>query len=74
MGNSDVKQACCQLSDLSNRNSLLSERLDLIFVREAGHFLPLAVVTGRVPLFSSPRPPFWASDHGGVFGTLVFGN
>jgi hypothetical protein len=65
---------CCNLSDLSNAKSLLTERIDLIFVREPGHFLPLAVVTGRLPLFPLFRPPFWASDHGGVFGTLVFGN
>lgn len=64
---------CCQLANLSNKNSVLNERIDLIFVRDAGQFLPLAVVTGRLPLLSF-RPPFWASDHGGVFGILSFGH
>jgi endonuclease/exonuclease/phosphatase family metal-dependent hydrolase len=63
---------CCQQSDLANASSLLSERIDLIFVRDAGSFQPLALVTGRVPLFPLATPPHWASDHGGVFGTLIF--
>jgi hypothetical protein len=61
---------CCQAPDLANTQSLLSERIDLIFVRTPGPFQPLAVVTGRLPLLS-PRP-HWASDHSGVFGTLIF--
>jgi endonuclease/exonuclease/phosphatase family metal-dependent hydrolase len=64
---------CCQKPDLSNRISILNDRIDLIFVRDAGELLPLAVVTGRLPLLAF-RPPFWASDHGGVFGTLIFGH
>ena len=64
---------CCQRSDLANRTSLLNERVDLIFVRAPVPFLPLAVLTGRVPLFSFV-PPFWASDHAGVFGALFFGH
>jgi endonuclease/exonuclease/phosphatase family metal-dependent hydrolase len=63
---------CCQQSDLANASSLLSERIDLIFVRDVGSFQPLALVTGRVPLFPLATPPHWASDHGGVFGTLIF--
>lgn len=62
---------CCQNADLSNRVSLLSERIDLIFVSDpwvrAG-----AVVTGRVPIFPLLLPPNWASDHGGVFSKLLF--
>jgi endonuclease/exonuclease/phosphatase family metal-dependent hydrolase len=63
---------CCQLPDLSNTISFLNERIDIIFVR-GGPFLPLAVVTGRVPIFPLTDPPNWASDHGGVFGSLTFG-
>jgi endonuclease/exonuclease/phosphatase family metal-dependent hydrolase len=63
---------CCQLADLSNAMSLLNERVDIIFVR-GSPFLPLALVTGQVPIFPLTEPPNWASDHGGVFGNLTFG-
>jgi endonuclease/exonuclease/phosphatase family metal-dependent hydrolase len=62
---------CCQLEDLSNTESLLDERIDHIFVRD-NSFLPLAFVTGRVPIFPLWFTPNWASDHGGVFGKLFF--
>jgi endonuclease/exonuclease/phosphatase family metal-dependent hydrolase len=63
---------CCQRADLSNTSSLLNERIDLLLVRDAGWFEPFALVTGRVPLLPVATPPNWASDHGGVFGTLFF--
>jgi len=62
---------CCEQADLANKRSLLSERIDLLFVRAAEPFLPAAIVTGRIPL-SLFKPPNWASDHGGVFGKLIF--
>lgn len=62
---------CCQDDDLSNAMSLLDERIDIIFVRDTS-FRPLAFVTGRVPIFPLRQPPNWASDHGGVFGKLIF--
>jgi hypothetical protein len=62
---------CCQEPDLSNTPSLLDERIDIIFVRNTS-FRPLAFVTGRVPIFPLSHPPNWASDHGGVFGKLIF--
>jgi hypothetical protein len=62
---------CCQDKDLLNKRSLLDERIDIIFVRGTS-FLPLAFVTGRVPIFPLSQPPNWASDHGGVFGKLIF--
>ena len=52
--------------------SLLNERIDVIFVREQS-FVPLAFVTGQVPIFPLFLPPNWASDHAGVFGKLTFG-
>ena len=52
--------------------SLLNERIDVIFVREQS-FVPLAFVTGQVPIFPLFLPPNWASDHAGVFGNLTFG-
>jgi endonuclease/exonuclease/phosphatase family metal-dependent hydrolase len=63
---------CCQNADLANPTSLLSERIDLIWVRSGGPFRALAVVTGRVPLLLVSTAPRWASDHGGVAGTLIF--
>jgi endonuclease/exonuclease/phosphatase family protein len=62
---------CCQNADLANPTSLLSERIDLMWVGGGASFQALAVVTGRVPLLFSPAP-HWASDHGGLFGTLIF--
>ena len=62
---------CCQDDDLLNTTSLLDERIDLIFIRDTS-FLPMAFVTGRVPIFPLSLPPNWASDHGGVFGKLIF--
>jgi endonuclease/exonuclease/phosphatase family metal-dependent hydrolase len=62
---------CCQDKDLLNTWSLLDERIDIIFFRGPS-FLPLAFVTGRVPIFPLFLPPNWASDHGGVFGKLIF--
>ncbi|CAB1075264.1 hypothetical protein D1AOALGA4SA_3084 [Olavius algarvensis Delta 1 endosymbiont] len=62
---------CCQDKDLLNTTSLLDERIDIIFVRDTS-FLPLAFVTGRVPILPLSQPPNWASDHGGVFGKLIF--
>jgi hypothetical protein len=63
---------CCQPEELTNTSSALSERIDLILVRHPSVFQPFALVTGRVPLFPIGTPPNWASDHGGVFGTLFF--
>ena len=62
---------CCQNADLANPTSLLSERIDLMWVGGGASFQALAIVTGRVPLLFSPAP-HWASDHGGLFGTLLF--
>jgi endonuclease/exonuclease/phosphatase family metal-dependent hydrolase len=63
---------CCQLADLSNAMSLLTERVDIIFVHDTP-FLPLALVTGQVPIFPLSQPPNWMSDHSGVFANLTFG-
>jgi hypothetical protein len=62
---------CCQDKDLLNTTSELDERIDIIFVRDTS-FLPLALVTGRVPIYPLSQPPNWVSDHGGVFGKLIF--
>lgn len=62
---------CCQLPDLSNKKSDLYERIDNIFVR-TGSFLPLALVTGQLPMFPLNQPPNWDSDHFGVFAEVFF--
>ena len=62
---------CCEFEDLSNIPSIQDERIDIVFVRGAS-FHSLAFVTGRIPIFPLSQPPNWASDHGGVFGKLVF--
>jgi len=62
---------CCEFADMSNRRSDHYERIDIIFARDTS-FLPWAFVTGRVPIFPLRRPPNWASDHGGVFGEIIF--
>lgn len=64
---------CCQEPDLSNRASELDERIDHLFTRSSKPMRSLAFVTGRLPLFRLDTPPYWASDHGGVFGELFFG-
>ncbi|MBI5016910.1 MAG: endonuclease/exonuclease/phosphatase family protein [Deltaproteobacteria bacterium] len=63
---------CCQEPDLSNRTSELYERIDHLFTKSTKPVRSLAFVTGRVPLFPLGTPPNWASDHGGVFGELIF--
>jgi hypothetical protein len=65
---------CCEEADLSNRRSVSSERIDLTFVLSPVRFLPTAIVTGRLPLGLLTRPPFWASDHEGVFTGFIFLN
>ena len=62
---------CCELADLSNMMSDHYERVDIIFVRDTA-FLPMAFVTGKVPIFPLSQPPNWASDHGGVIAKLIF--
>jgi endonuclease/exonuclease/phosphatase family metal-dependent hydrolase len=62
---------CCEFSDLSNVTSDRYERVDIIFVKDT-LFLPLSFVTGKIPIFPLSEPPNWASDHGGVFGKLIF--
>ncbi len=59
---------CCQLSDLSNAESILDSRIDLIFVKQT-RFLGFGWVIGDEPLEAMPN---WASDHAGVFGKLLF--
>jgi endonuclease/exonuclease/phosphatase family metal-dependent hydrolase len=62
---------CCEFEDLSNIPSVQDERIDIVFVQDDS-FKARAFVTGQVPIFTLDQQPSWASDHGGVFGKLIF--
>ena len=62
---------CCQRFDLSNRRSLLDQRIDLIFARADASFLSLGFVS-RTRIPPAPTAPNWGSDHAGVLGRLIF--
>lgn len=62
---------CCEFEDLSNIPSIQDERIDIIFVRDES-FKARAFVTGLLPILPLSIQPNWASDHGGVFGRLIF--
>jgi endonuclease/exonuclease/phosphatase family metal-dependent hydrolase len=63
---------CCQLDDLSNHQSVLYERVDLVFTRE----MPVEVKKARVvgDSVSDKTMPkglgLWPADHGGVSMTI----
>jgi len=68
--------SCCQAPDLSNRRSLLNQRIDMIWTR--GFARPSGKVDGDIQLVSAlpsarVRGPFgliWPSDHAGVFAVV----
>ena len=67
---------CCQESNtpplapgaLNNWESTLKTRIDLILSRGAAHSNGDEAVVGDTPF--QAEPPFWPSDHAGVFSTL----
>jgi endonuclease/exonuclease/phosphatase family metal-dependent hydrolase len=66
--------SCCQLEDLSNRVSVLNQRIDHIYTRE----MPLKIkdvrLLGEVAA-DRTRPPgrgLWPSDHASVAGRLQY--
>jgi hypothetical protein len=65
---------CCQLADLSNLRSVLYERVDMIYSREALARVEHTHVVGATVL--EKTPPFWRglwpSDHGAVAAALEF--
>jgi endonuclease/exonuclease/phosphatase family metal-dependent hydrolase len=56
---------CCQLEDLSNHQSILDERIDMVFTREAPQKVTARVLGDRVADKSQPSW-LWPSDHGAV--------
>jgi endonuclease/exonuclease/phosphatase family metal-dependent hydrolase len=66
--------SCCQLEDLSNRVSLLNQRIDLILSREMPRKVKDMRLLGEVAA-DRTRPPgtgLWPSDHASVAGRLQY--
>jgi hypothetical protein len=65
---------CCQLADLSNHNSVLYERVDMLFSLEPPARVKQARVVGATVSDKTPPPGLglWPSDHGAVSGELQF--
>jgi endonuclease/exonuclease/phosphatase family metal-dependent hydrolase len=66
--------SCCQLEDLSNRVSLLNQRIDLILTREMPRKVKEVRLLGEVAA-DRTRPPgtgLWPSDHASVGGRLQY--
>jgi hypothetical protein len=66
--------SCCQAEDLSNKVSLLNQRIDLIFTREMPRKVKEARLLGEVAA-DRTRPPgngLWPSDHASVAARLQY--
>jgi len=65
---------CCQLDDLSNQQSALYERIDMIFSLVAPDKVKSARVVGATVSDRTPPPGLglWPSDHGAVTAELQF--
>jgi len=75
-GAADPGYTCCQAADLSNTDSELSERIDIVWLRNNLGFLPYSVigrteaqVVGNLPEDRTPSG-LWPSDHAGVVTEL----
>jgi hypothetical protein len=66
--------SCCQLEDLSNRVSLLTRRIDLIFSREMPGRVNDARLIGEVAAdrLAPPGRGLWPSDHSSVAAGLQY--
>jgi hypothetical protein len=66
--------SCCQLDDLSNQESILDERIDVIFSVEVPNKVKKARVLGAKVSDKTPPPGLglWPSDHGSVAAELQF--
>lgn len=66
--------SCCQLEDLSNKVSLLDQRIDHIYAREMPRKVKDVRLLGEVTA-DKTRPPgrgLWPSDHASVAGRLQY--
>jgi len=65
--------SCCQLADLSNPQSILDERIDVIFAIEVKKNVKNVHVLGaEIQDKTLPGPRLWPSDHGSVAAELRF--
>lgn len=66
--------SCCQLKDLSNHQSVLDERVDVIFSVDVPNRVKKARVLGARVSDKTPPPGqgLWPSDHGSVAADLRF--
>lgn len=62
---------CCQLEDLANHQSLLTERIDMVFTSNAPRKVKARLVGQRVADKTRPER-LWPSDHAGVVAELTF--
>jgi hypothetical protein len=66
--------SCCQLADLSNQESILDRRIDVIFSIDVPNKVKKARVLGAKVSNKTPPPGLglWPSDHGSVAAELQF--
>jgi hypothetical protein len=66
--------SCCQLEDLSNQQSLLTRRIDLVLSREMPRKVKDARLLGDVTADKTwpPGRGLWPSDHASVAGRLQY--
>lgn len=70
----DLGFTCCQLADLSNEDSVLNQRIDMIFARNRHLEFEDVAVLG-ITASEIPTPPglgVWPSDHASVTAELEF--
>lgn len=63
---------CCQAADLSNAESELYERVDMIFARDMPDPVKDVEVLGDRARDKTPPPALWPSDHNGVTAEMDF--
>ena len=66
--------SCCQLEDLSNQQSLLTRRIDLVLSREMPRKVKDARLLGEVTADKTwpPGRGLWPSDHASVAARLQY--
>lgn len=65
---------CCQLGDLSNEQSRLYKRIDMLFTRGAPASVISIELVGNRPADRTPPPgpSLWSSDHAGLIAEILF--
>lgn len=65
---------CCQFEDLTNQQSTLTQRIDMIFLMESPAKIKDIRVVGDTVASKTPPPGLgrWPSDHGSVTARMLF--